>query len=482
MPEASQKAAGLLYRGMRMVFSGLIFLYFFLPVSLALGLLLPKKARNAALLCLSLFFYFFGEPKYIVLMAATIFIAWGFGLLAARAKRYKRLPLVLSSALSLSLLLYFKYADFFISNLNGIFGTAMPLLRVVLPIGISFYTFQSISYVADVTVGRVKAERSLIDFAAYITFFPQLIAGPIVRYDDVAEALKNPTRSLAGFSAGVLRFCVGLGKKVLIANVLSELVTDFSNANEKTVLFYWLYAVGNALSIYFDFSGYSDMAIGLGRMFGFEFPENFRHPFASRSVGEFWRRWHITLGAWFRDYVYIPLGGSRVKLPRQLLNLLVVWALTGLWHGASWVFVAWGLYFAVFLMLERLFLAKWLLRAPRAVSHVYVVLVTLVSFVLFSAPSVSDAVQTVSAMFGGACVPILNGEALYALQSYGVVLAAALIGAVPTVPFVLQRLRAKSRGAAVCTVLQPVLTAALLVASTAYLVAGSFNPFLYFRF
>ena len=463
-----------------MVFSGLPFLYFFLPASLLLGLLAPKRARNAVLLVLSLLFYFFGEPRCVPLLILTVLAAWGCALWAE--KRGGRLPLVVICVVSLGLLAYFKYTDFLISTVNGVLGAKLPLLHVVLPIGISFYTFQAISYVADVTMGRVKAARNPVDFAAYLTFFPQLIAGPIVRYSDVEGALRDRRVTLAGFSAGVMRFCVGLGKKVLLANVLAEMTAEFTAAQTQTVLYTWLYALCNALTIYFDFSGYSDMAIGLGRMFGFDFPENFRYPFVSQSVAEFWRRWHITLGTWFRDYVYIPLGGSRCVLWKQLRNLCVVWALTGLWHGASWTFVLWGLYFAVFLILERLFLARWLVRAPRWVAHLYVTLAVLASFMLFSASSPAEALAQLGGLVGLSGAPLWDAATFAALRQYGVVLIVSLIGAVPIVPMALHKLRALPHGETVCAVLQPMISFALLAVSTAYLAAGSFNPFLYFRF
>ena len=466
-----------------MVFSGLPFVYFFLPLALLLGVFLPTKGRNIAMLIMSLFFYAFGEPRYLPLLILAAVSAWGFGLWAEKLRGHKlsRLPLVCSCVLSLGLLAYFKYTDFFLDTLNR-FGAGFSLVHIVLPIGISFYTFQAASYVADVTRGDIPAERSLIDFASYLTFFPQLIAGPIVRYSDVREQVKVKNITVDGFAAGALRFSVGLGKKVLIANVLAECTADFAAAQTESVLFYWLYAVCNALNIYFDFSGYSDMAIGLGKMFGFDFPENFDHPFISRTAAEFWRRWHMTLGTWFRDYVYIPLGGSRCVLWKQLRNLLVVWSLTGLWHGAAWNYVLWGLYFGAFLIMERLFLKKWLEKAPRVVSHIYVTVVVLFSFLVFSAMSPADAVHQFGGMLGLTGAPLWNGEALYALRGCGVILAAAVIGAMPTVPYFAARLRKKPKGEAFLSVMQPVVTAALLIASTAFLVAGSFNPFLYWQF
>lgn len=466
-----------------MVFSGLPFIYFFLPVALLLGVLLPVKWRNLALLVLSLFFYAFGEPRFLPLLMLAAVSSWAFGLLAEkmRGHRLYRLPLILNCIISLGLLAYFKYADFVLGTLRSL-GANVSLLHIALPIGISFYTFQAMSYVVDVTRGDVPAERSLIDFAAYLTFFPQLIAGPIVRYSDVREQMKVKNISAELFSSGAVRFCVGLGKKVIVANVLAECTADFAAAEEQSVLFYWLYALCNALNIYFDFSGYSDMAIGLGRMFGFEFPENFRYPFISLSAAEFWRRWHITLGTWFRDYVYIPLGGSRCSVPKQIRNLLVVWALTGLWHGAAWNYVLWGAYFGALLIMERLFLARLLNRAPRVIAHIYVLFAVIFSFLIFSSASPSDAVHQFCGMLGLNGVPLWNTESLYALNGCGVILLCAIIGAMPTVPKLVSLLNTKKSGACVCDILRPIISAALLLVSTAFLVAGSFNPFLYWQF
>ncbi len=466
-----------------MVFSGLPFIYFFLPAALLLGVLLPVKWRNLALLVLSLFFYAFGEPRFLPLLMLAAVSSWAFGLLAEkmRGHRLYRLPLILNCIISLGLLAYFKYADFVLGTLRSL-GANVSLLHIALPIGISFYTFQAMSYVVDVTRGDVPAERSLIDFAAYLTFFPQLIAGPIVRYSDVCDQMKVKNISAELFSSGAVRFCVGLGKKVIIANVLAECTGDFAAAEEQSVLFYWLYALCNALNIYFDFSGYSDMAIGLGRIFGFEFPENFRYPFISLSAAEFWRRWHITLGTWFRDYVYIPLGGSRCSVPKQIRNLLVVWALTGLWHGAAWNYVLWGAYFGALLIMERLFLARLLNRAPRVIAHIYVLFAVIFSFLIFSSASPSDAVHQLCGMLGLNGVPLWNAESLYALKGCGVILLCAIIGAMPTVPKLVSLLNTKKWGACICDISRPIISAVLLLVSTAFLVAGSFNPFLYWQF
>ena len=356
-----------------MLFSSIPFLYYFLPLVLAVYFLTPARFRNAVLLLASLIFYAWGEPKYVLLMLASILSGYGFGLLQERYRGQKGAKLVcgLSVAVSLSFLLYFKYADFFLENFNAATGLGVPLLRIALPIGISFYTFQIISYTVDVYRGE-PAQKNLIHLAAYVAMFPQLIAGPIVRYSDIAQQLEHRSHSTALAAEGVRRFLIGLGKRILIANQLGELCSVFRASDEKSVLFYWLYAVAFALHIYFDFSGYSDMAIGLGKVFGFHFLENFNYPYISASITEFWRRWHMSLGTWFRDYVYIPLGGNRVGRARQLLNILVVWMLTGFWHGAAWNFVVWGLMFAVLLIMEKLWLLKPLSKC-RPLAHLYVV-------------------------------------------------------------------------------------------------------------
>lgn len=466
-----------------MVFSGIPFLYYFLPATVLLYLAAPRKLKNAVLLLESLVFYAWGEQRLVLLFAATILLGWLLGLLIERfrGKVWSRVFLWLSVLTTLGLLGYFKYADFFIGSLNSAFGLSLPLLRVALPIGISFYTFQLLSYTVDVYRGDVAAQRNLIDFAAYVAMFPQLIAGPIVRYSDIAGQLTNRVHSLDKVASGVRRFVVGLGKKVLIANVLGQLCTQFRQTAQPSVLFHWLYAVAFMLQIYFDFSGYSDMAIGLGRLFGFDFPENFNYPYISKSITEFWRRWHMTLGSWFRDYVYIPLGGNRRGIGRQLFNILVVWMLTGLWHGAAWNFVLWGVFYALLLTAEKLGLKK-VLDAHGALGHVYVLLAVLLGFVLFNADSLGQAAQDIAGMFAFGKLPLFSAEAVYYLRSYGVVLLLAVLGATPLPKRAIAALsgnRGLSRG---WNVLEPLLLTGLLVVVTAYLVDGSFNPFLYFRF
>ena len=465
-----------------MLFSSIPFLYYFLPLVLAVYFLTPARFRNAVLLLASLIFYAWGEPKYVLLMLASILSGYGFGLLQERYRGQKGAKLVcgLSVAVSLSFLLYFKYADFFLENFNAATGLGVPLLRIALPIGISFYTFQIISYTVDVYRGE-PAQKNLIHLAAYVAMFPQLIAGPIVRYSDIAQQLEHRSHSTALAAEGVRRFLIGLGKKILIANQLGELCSVFRASDEKSVLFYWLYAVAFALHIYFDFSGYSDMAIGLGKVFGFHFLENFNYPYISASITEFWRRWHISLGTWFRDYVYIPLGGNRVGRARQLLNILVVWMLTGFWHGAAWNFVVWGLMFAVLLIMEKLWLLKPLSKC-RPLAHLYVVFFVVISFVIFNAENMGQALSDIGGLFGAGGIPLVSAEAVYCLRSFALVLILAVLGASPLLRNGLVRLSQYPTAGKVLNALEPFTLFVLLLVMTGYLVDGSFNPFLYFRF
>ena len=456
-----------------MLFSSIEFLYYFLPVVLLGYFLLPKDLRNGWLLVVSLFFYAWGEPKLISVMLASIVLnwLWGIGIGRAKSTGWKRFFLVLSCITCLGMLGWFKYADFAIENVNAIFGTSVPLLKLVLPIGISFYSFQILSYTIDVYRGRAEVQYDIIDFGCYVVLFPQLIAGPIVRYVNVERELKERQTTMEDFRLGLRRFLFGLGKKVLIANQLGQFIELFRSSGEKSLLFYWLYAVGFCLHIYFDFSGYSDMAIGLGRIFGFRFPENFNYPFLSASVQEFWRRWHMTLGGWFRDYLYIPLGGSRVSRLKWLRNVLFVWMFTGLWHGAAWNFVLWGLMFAALLLMEKFVdVTRW----PRAVRHGYVLLVIAVSFVLFNAAHLGQAATDIAGMFGLSGAPLVNAETLYYLRSYAGVFVLGIVGATPWP----KKLALKKD----MPILDTAVMAALLLLCTASLVDGSFNPFLYFRF
>ena len=466
-----------------MLFSSIPFLYYFLPLTLLCYFLAPRRAKNAVLLLFSLIFYAWGEPKYVLFMVASILQGYLFGRLVEKYRNYPRrskLFLTVSVLFSLLLLGYCKYADFFIRSFNAVTGLSVPLLRVALPIGISFYTFQILSYVVDVYRGTVAAQRNLIDLGTYIAMFPQLIAGPIVRYADIEPQLKERRSTPDMIAAGAQRFVLGLAKKVLIANVLYQLITVYKSTTQPSVLYSWMYAAAYMLHIYFDFSGYSDMAIGLGKIFGFHFAENFNYPYISRSATEFWRRWHMSLGSWFRDYVYIPMGGNRVAPARRYFNILVVWMLTGLWHGADWNFVLWGLFFAVFLIMEKGFLLKPLQKLP-VLSHLYTLLLVAVSFVIFDSAGLSEAATHLGRMFGAGGIPLVTGEALYYLGSYAVTFIIAIIGATPF-PTRMAKQFSEGKGGRALSILAPAALVLVLAVVTAYLVDGSFNPFLYFRF
>ena len=471
-----------------MVFSSIPFLYYFLPIVLLCYAIAPAKCKNMVLLLASLVFYAWGEPKLVLLMAVSVVLGYVFGLLIEkhRGTIHAKYYMIASIVISVGFLGYFKYADFFIANINMATGLSLPLLKVALPIGISFYTFQLISYIVDVYRGTA-AQHSLLNLATYIAMFPQLIAGPIVRYTDIAKDLTDRVHRFEDIAYGIRRFVIGLSKKVLIANQLGELCDIFQSSGEQSVLFFWMYAISVSLQIYFDFSGYSDMAIGLGRLFGFKFMENFNYPYISKSVTEFWRRWHISLGSWFRDYIYIPLGGNRVSKGRHLFNIFVVWFLTGFWHGAAWNFIVWGLYFAVLLVIEKFFMLKYMERMPKVLVHGYVLLASVISFVIFDAANMASAFAYIGAMFGFCGLPLVSVETLYYLRSYAILLILALIGATPLVKSIANRIMTaqwteSTLGTVLSTALELLVLIVLFVVSTAYLVDGSFNPFLYFRF
>ncbi len=466
-----------------MLFSSIPFLYYFLPCVLMLYFISPRKLKNAALLLASLVFYGWGEPLYLLLMVGSILIGYIGGRLIEtfQGKALSKVALWGAVIVHLAFLGYFKYADFFITNFNAVTGLAIPLLRIALPIGISFYTFQIISYEIDVYRRDVAAQRNIIDLAAYVSMFPQLIAGPIVRYADIALQLRERRHTLDKTALGIRRFVLGLAKKILIANALGELCDIFRAADETSVLFYWMYGIAFSLHIYFDFSGYSDMAIGLGHIFGFTFLENFNYPYISRSVTEFWRRWHMSLGSWFRDYVYIPLGGNRVSKVRWFFNIFVVWMLTGFWHGAAWNFVLWGLMFAVLLIIEKLWLGRFL-KKYRVLSHIYVLFMVMISFILFNAPDLATAWTDVVSLFGVGDLPLISAEAVYYLRSFAVIIALAVIGATPLPKKLAARFSESRIGTLVMTIAEPLILVVLMILMTAYLVDGSFNPFLYFRF
>ncbi len=459
-----------------MLFSSISFLYYFLPCVLFLYFLVPHAWKNGILLFFSLFFYAWGEPYYVLYMLASIGVGYLSSLLiqkylnqekhsseekqASKSRQKAKLVLIISIALHVVVLFYYKVSP-------------------SLPIGISFYSFQVISYIIDVYRQDVKAQKNPFDFAMYVSLFPQLIAGPIVRYIDIEKQIKNRKHSIDKVAYGIRRFVIGLAKKVLLANTLGELCEIFGTSDDRSVLFYWMYAIAFTLHIYFDFSGYSDMAIGLGKIMGFDFLENFNYPYISGSVTEFWRRWHMSLGSWFRDYVYIPLGGNRVKKSRYYLNILIVWGLTGLWHGGAWNFVLWGLYFAALLLIEKIWLLPHLQKS-HAWKHIYVLLAVVIGFVLFDATSMAEVVKNITSMFGFGQVPIVSAEAVYYLKSYMLLFVAAIIGATPLVKNTANKCiteKCKALG-----YLEPIVLCAFLIAATAYLVDGSFNPFLYFRF
>ena len=447
-----------------MVFSSIPFLYYFLPVALVLYFAAPKQFKNMILFLASLFFYAWGEPLNVIWMLLSILVGFCSGWMIEQhmGNGQAKLLLVLSIVIHVGFLVYFKCAT-------------------VLPIGISFYTFQILSYEIDVYQGRVPAQRNLIRLGVYVAMFPQLIAGPIVRYADIDRALSERTHSVENFALGIRWFVIGLSKKILLANVLGRLCDIFLTSDDKSVLYYWLFGIAYSLQIYFDFSGYSDMTIGLGRILGFHLPENFNYPYIARSITEFWRRWHISLGSWLRDYVYIPLGGNRVSKKRWVFNIFVVWILTGLWHGVAWNFIIWGLLFAVLLMLEKRWLLKYLEKS-RILSHCYVLLSIIVSFVIFYGTKMSDLRNCLGGMIGLNRLPLISKEFLYYLRSYGVILLIGMIGTTPLIKILTGRLAQNSFGKRAVTILEPIVLIGLMLLNTAYLVDSSFNPFLYFRF
>lgn len=461
-----------------MVFSSLLFLFFFLPIFLLIYFTVPKAFRNCILFLGSLIFYAYGEPIYVLIMLFSTVLDYSCGRMIDTYRNHKWLPklgVLTSIVINLSMLGFFKYANFFIESSNHLLNMNLPLLEVLLPIGISFYTFQTMSYTIDLYRGRIDVQKNLISFGAYVSMFPQLIAGPIVTYHTVEEKLNNRNVTLDSFGEGALRFIEGLGKKVLLANNIGLLWDTISNmpAARLTVTGAWLGAAAFGLQLYFDFSGYSDMAIGLGKMLGFDFPENFNYPYISRSVTEFWRRWHITLGSWFREYVYIPLGGNRVSKPRFFFNILVVWFLTGFWHGAGWNFILWGLLFGILMILEKTFLLKWSQKIPAFFSHVYLIVIILISWVFFSHDAITEAWTYLKVMFGLGRSAFIDQTTLYALSNYSVILVIGILFALPFMKKLNSRLPEWVRY---------VFYMLVLVLSTAYLVDATFNPFLYFRF
>lgn len=466
-----------------MVFSSTIFLCVYLPLVLLGYYICPKKGKNLFLLIVSLIFYAWGEPKYVFLMIFSILVNYVFGLLMDKHRENKKrlkLLLVISVIIDLGLLSVFKYTDFIITNINSVFGAGFDLLNIALPIGISFYTFQAMSYTIDVYRDDVRVQRNLIDFGMYITMFPQLIAGPIVRYSDVQDQLAERNVTAADFSEGIMRFVVGLGKKVLLANQMGAVWTQiYALGGDISALMAWTGAAAYTFQIYFDFSGYSDMAIGLGRMFGFKFPENFRYPYESVSITDFWRRWHITLSTWFKEYLYIPLGGNRRGLARQALNLLIVWTLTGFWHGAGWNFVMWGLYYFAILFIEKLFLLKALDKLPRLFRHAYALLLIVIGWVIFASDDVSVMLPYLGSMFGANGA--LGGMDVYTLLTRAALMVICCVVSTELPKRLFVTAAGKMNEKAAFTV-KSVLTLTLLALSVVFLIGDSYNPFLYFRF
>ena len=467
-----------------MLFSSISFLYYFLPITLTVYFICKNKYRNIILLISSLFFYFYGEPKYTILMLISAFSAYVHGILIDkyREKKYSKVFLVSGVSINLGILVVFKYGDFIIKNINYIFSSNINLLRLTLPIGISFYTFQTLSYVVDVYTNKAKVCRRFTNFATYVCLFPQLIAGPIVRYTTIEDELQNRTQSFEKFAYGVNRFIIGLAKKVILSNNLGLLVSIISKSDEKSILSYWIVAVVFTLQIYFDFSGYSDMAIGLGRIFGFDFLENFNYPFISKSIKEFWRRWHISLSTFFRDYLYIPLGGNRVSKFRWIFNLFVVWSLTGLWHGDSWNFILWGLYFALLLIIENLFLQKLLNKLPVIIQHIYAKFFIIISFVIFNNENMKDLFNSLYNMFNFKNLILYNDFSIYYLKSYSIILIISIIASTPLLKNIIDKINESKKGEKVMSLMNVIFNVVILIVVTGYLIDGSFNPFLYFRF
>ena len=465
-----------------MLFTSISFLYYFLPALIIIYFITPKKYKNIILLIASLLFYFYGEPKYVFLMIAEIVIAYTGAILIDKYKNQSKNILIITLFIHVFLLIIFKYTDFIIQSINDISNANIKLLNIALPIGISFYTFQIISYIIDVYNGKVKVQKNIINLATYVSLFPQLVAGPIVRYQTVEKELDDRVHSFNNFAYGIRRFSMGLAKKVLIANALGELCTKAFVLNETTVIFYWIFGISYMLQLYFDFSAYSDMAIGLGRIFGFNFPENFNYPYISKSITEFWRRWHISLGTWFKDYVYIPLGGNRDGKYKQIRNILIVWLLTGIWHGANWTFLIWGLLFGIILIIEKIFLNKFMEKLPSFIKRIYVLFIVMILFIIFNAENMSVALTNIKGLFGMNGEVFVNDYTLHYLKSYLPLLIISLFGATPFIKILIDKLRKNKYVNNIINILEPILIVMILVVVTSYLIDNSYNPFLYFRF
>ena len=462
-----------------MVFTSISFIYYFLPLLLICYFVVPKKFRNIILLMFSVLFYFYGEPKYILLMLIEVLISYVVGLLIDKYK--SKNILIIGIFIHVLLFGIFKYFNFVIINVNNLFNSNLNLLNVVLPIGISFYTFQIISYEIDVYNKKVNVQSNILKYFLYVFLFPQLIAGPIVRYQDVNKTIDNRNVTFEMFANGLRRFVIGLSKKVIIANNLGELCNIYLNLGDKSVLFTWIFAISYMLQIYFDFSGYSDIAIGLGKMLGFSFPENFNYPYMAKSITDFWRRWHMTLSSWFRDYVYIPLGGNKKGVLKQVRNILIVWSLTGLWHGASWNFIVWGLYFGILLILEKFILKKYFSNVPKFIKGIYTLFLVMISFVIFQGDNLSNAFNIIKGLFGLNGELFINNVTLYYLKGYVLFIVLGVIGSTNYVKNLVIKI-SNGKGKKIINIFDPIYLLILLIIVTMYLIDSSYNPFLYFRF
>lgn len=468
-----------------MVFSSVLFIFVFLPVFLIIYYLNPRFLRNLVLVIASLIFYAWGEPVYILIMIFASIFDYMNGILIEKYRNDKfkaKVILVFSLVVNLGILCFFKYYGFIVHNMNLVFHLNLVAKSLPLPLGISFYSFQSMSYVIDVYRNKAKAQKNLIDYTAFVTMFPQLVAGPIITYTSISEQLENRKESFALFGEGAEIFIIGLSKKVLLANNIGSLWDSIkvTPIGEISVLSAWLGIIAFTFQIYFDFSGYSDMAIGLGKMMGFDLMKNFNYPYISKSVTEFWRRWHMTLGMWFREYVYIPLGGNKDGKLKQYRNIFIVWFLTGLWHGANWNFIIWGVYYGVFVTIEKVFLLKWLEKRPKFIAHIYTLLVVVVGWVFFEFESMPNGISFIKAMFGFGSNPIINKNALYYLYTNIILFIILPICSTPLLKNISLYIKEKTKSFGV--VVMPIMYMLLLVLCTAYLVNQSYNPFLYFRF
>ena len=465
-----------------MVFSSLVFLFVFLPLIICLYYLSKDKYKNYLLLVASLFFYAWGEPTYIVIMILSIIANFIFGRQVSIENKYRKIWLTISVIFNIGMLGVFKYTGFFIDNLNNIFNLNIMNPQIALPLGISFFTFQAMSYVIDVYRHDAKVQNNIFNMALYISLFPQLVAGPIVRYQTIADQIIEREHNLLKFEKGIGRFILGLSKKVILANSLGLLADSVfsTNINDIAILSSWLGIISYSLQIFFDFSGYSDMAIGLGQMFGFEFLENFNYPYISKSASEFWRRWHISLGSWFRDYVYIPLGGSRKGKVRTYINLFIVWFLTGFWHGASWTFIAWGLYFGILIAIEKAFLEKLLEKVWNPIRHIYLIIIVMIGWIFFRADNFNYAFGYIGSLFGSKGQLLYNNDTLRYMNDYWYIIIISIIGSMPIFKILISKVKCKDTN--IYHIIKGLILMILFVYISITLVNSTYNPFLYFRF